>query len=224
MKTSDASWSGRLRVIGDLERPDHWHLTADDNRAFIGEYTARAGFGHSRTNSLISNLKKPPSTRGTPQWYYKGEAIREVGWTIANNLTAEALASSTFVPIPPSKPPTALDYDDRMIQVARAIGRVDVREVLFTHSERGALHASNDQRDMLALRQSISIRMELTNPIPTQVILLDDMLTTGCSFKACKSILAAIWPTAPFYGIFVARRVIDRPPIEDVFGAITFPK
>ncbi len=58
MPTSDASWSGRLRLIGDLERPDHHHLEAGDQCAFFGEYTPGEGWKHSSTNNLILNLKK----------------------------------------------------------------------------------------------------------------------------------------------------------------------
>jgi hypothetical protein len=68
MTTFDGSWSGRLRKVSDLERPDHWYLTAKDDCVFFGEYTARGGYGHSSTNQLIHNLKKKPELVGTPQY------------------------------------------------------------------------------------------------------------------------------------------------------------
>jgi predicted amidophosphoribosyltransferase len=52
------------------------------------------------------------------------------------------------------------------------------------------------------------------NP-PKQVILLDDVLTTGCSFIVCKAIIAEAWPAADIFGLFVARRVIDRSSLFD---------
>ncbi|CDZ68367.1 Hypothetical protein, partial CDS, partial [Neorhizobium galegae bv. orientalis] len=75
MTTSDASWSARLRVVGDLERPDHFYLDDGDTCAYFGTYRPRAGFAHSYTNQIISNLKKSPSVRNTGQWQYKQRAI-----------------------------------------------------------------------------------------------------------------------------------------------------
>lgn len=220
--TSDASWTGKLRVIGDLERPDHWHLTANDSCAFIGEYTARAGYGHSVTNGVISNLKKKPSTKGTPQWRYKEQAIRDIGHVISRNLTPEAKATATFVPIPPSKSPSSPDFDDRMVRVAKEIGDIDLREVLFTRTERVAMHSNDTHRDPKVLRESLGLRRELLQPQPTQVILIDDVLTTGCSFKVCQSLLKEVWPEATFFGLFVARRVIQRASVFEAVSDIDF--
>jgi predicted amidophosphoribosyltransferase len=96
-----------------------------------------------------------------------------------------------------------------MVQVARAIG-LEVREVLYTATERGAAHANQDHRDLTALRASLGVRRDLLANPPDDVILLDDVLTTGCSFKVCKAILSNEWPEARIVGLFVARRVPDR--------------
>jgi hypothetical protein len=211
MPTLDASWSGSLRVVGDLERPDHWYLTEEDSCYFFGEYTARAGYGHSSTNQLIHNLKKKPCLRATPQWKWKGVAIRDIGQAIARNLRPEALAQTTIIPIPPSKPPDHPDYDDRMAQVARSIGaNHEVREVIYTAVERDAAHTNQNHRDPDGLRASLAIRSDLTLNRPSQVLLLDDVLTTGCSFIVCKAMISEIWPGIAVFGLFVARRVIDR--------------
>jgi hypothetical protein len=144
MPTSDVSWSANLRIVGDLERPDHYYLTDKDTCAFFGEYTARAGFAHSLTNQIIHNLKKKPETRHTPQWKHKVRTIREVGEAIAANLDAQALGGdAAFVPIPPSKLIGSSGYDNRMTQVARAIGsNVDVREALYAVAEREPMHTN----------------------------------------------------------------------------------
>lgn len=212
MTTSDASWSHSLRQIGELERGDHWYLRDTDQCYFFGEYTAYAGFGHSQTNQLIVNLKKKPSLRDTPQWAYKTEAIRRVASSIAANIKPELLGGVTFVPIPPSKPQTSPDYDDRMAQVARSIGPAcDVRELLFTQVEREAFHTSSSRRDPCELRQTLGLRTEeFGAPTPSIIMLLDDVLTTGCSYVTCRDILAEVFPNASIFGLFVARRVVDR--------------
>lgn len=207
MTTSDDSWSGKLRLIGDLERPDHTFLTAEDTCWFFGEYTPRAGYAHSQTNGLINNLKKPINTRGTPQWKYKERAIATVATAIRRNLNAGSHA--TIVPIPPSKLPDAPDYDARMVQVARSIGQgVEVRDMLVAVAEREARHTIQGRRDPEELRKSLGFHPSgQRDPAPSRVILLDDVLTTGCSFSVCKAMIHELWPDAAVYGLFVARRV-----------------
>jgi hypothetical protein len=211
MTTFDESWSGRLRKVGELERPDHWFLTDQDDCVFFGEYTARAGYGHSSTNQLIHNLKKKPELAGTPQYVWKGRAIETIGRAIRLNLRAEALPQIAVVPIPPSKPIGAPGHDDRMVRVARAIGAdVDVREALVTAQPREAAHILQNHRDPDALRGTLAlVPGKLARP-PALTILLDDVLTTGCSFKVCKALLGEAWPETSFLGLFAARRVIDR--------------
>jgi hypothetical protein len=212
MPTSDESWSPKLRTVGDLERRDHSYLTDTDKCAFFGEYTRGRGFGYSRTNNLVSNLKKSPDRRNTPEWKYKLQAIKEAGEAFAANINPQALGCTAFVPIPPSKPTSSPLYDDRIAQVARAISsNVDVREVLHTLADREPAHLTSNARDPVALRATIGIKNELLKPAPRYVVLLDDLLTTGCSFKVCKEILAKVWPTGDISGIFVARRVIPCP-------------
>jgi len=178
---------------------------------FFGEYTARAGYGHSSTNQLIHNLKKKPELRGTPQWRWKEAAIADAGRAIARNVRADVLARTAIVPIPPSKTPQHPDYDDRMARVARAVGpQVDVRDALYTAVERDPAHVGQNHRDPIALRATLALRPDLLANPPGHVLLLDDVLTTGCSFTVCKAMLAEVWPDTRIIGLFVARRVVER--------------
>ncbi|NTF00128.1 hypothetical protein [Agrobacterium tumefaciens] len=212
MTTLDASWSARLRVVGDLERGDHYYLNGDDTCAYFGTYTSRAGFSHSYTNQIISNLKKSPSVRNTAQWQYKQRAISQVGAAIARNLNADSWQKTIFVPIPPSKRRDSPDYDDRMLRVAQEMGNnADIRELLYTAVEREARHTNTDRRDQDALRASLAVDTRFAANPKAQVVLLDDVLTTGCSFRVCREMIAEIWPNASIFGIFVARRVPPNP-------------
>ncbi|MHB8287377.1 MAG: hypothetical protein ACYDD1_22240, partial [Caulobacteraceae bacterium] len=208
MTIFDESWSGKPRLIGDLERPDHRYLTHDDACYFFGEYTAGGGYGHSSTNQLILNLKKSPELKATTQWKHKIKAIEEVAGVIAANFTPGALERVTFVPIPPSKVRADPEYDDRMIAVAKAIGpQVDVREFLVANRSRQPRHSSSNSRDPDELRQILDVR--LSGKRPDQIVIIDDMLTTGCSFKVCKEKIGSALPDVPVFGLFVARRAID---------------
>jgi predicted amidophosphoribosyltransferase len=208
MPTLDASWSAQFRKISELERPDHFYLSETDNCLFLGEYTARAGYQRSYANQLILNLKKSPLTRGTDQWKYKGMAIREVAQTIQGAIRPERLPNLTFVPIPSSKSSDHAEYDDRMQQICRLISPTgDVRELLYTAQSRDARHNDNAARDPVGLRATLAVQQNLLDPPPRQIVLVDDVITTGCSFKVCREMLSDALPGVPITGLFVARRV-----------------
>lgn len=82
MTMSQSDWSAKPRLIGDLERGDHYHLEVDDRCYFFGEYTSRVGFNHGETNQLISNLQKPVARRGQRDYRYKLDAISRIAATI----------------------------------------------------------------------------------------------------------------------------------------------
>ncbi|AJR26919.1 MULTISPECIES: phosphoribosyltransferase [unclassified Sphingobium] len=208
MTKSDDSWSGKPRKITELERGDHHHLTEGDECYFVGEYTPRAGFAHSATNQLISNLKKKPSTRGTFQWKYKVQAIGDAAAALASSLNPASLGSCVFVPIPPSKLPDDAEYDDRMAKVCRAIHpTANVLELVTLAQARDAAHENDDTRDPDALRAKLRLAVSMLETLPPIVFLVDDMLTTGCSFRACKDLILEHAPESRVIGFFISRRV-----------------
>jgi hypothetical protein len=209
MATSDASWSSSFRKIGDLERSDHWHLTEADNCFFLGEYTSRGGYSHSQSNQLIHNLKKSPLTRGTAQWRHKERAIGDIARVMKAGIKPESIQSSTFIPIPTSKSVDHPEYDDRLMQIARLIAPGgDVRDLIYTVATRNALHVDGGRRDLDALRQSLAINQTALAPPPQHIFLLDDVITTGCSFRVCSDLLRETFPNIGIVGLFVARRII----------------
>lgn len=213
MPTSDASWSGRLRLIGDLERPDHHHLEAGDQCAFFGEYTPGEGWKHSSTNNLILNLKNVPrTTRNTAQWPHKLAAIRDAAAAIRANLDPQRAATTLLVPIPSSKTAVHPDYDPRMLHVAESAGApFCCAELLRTVIDRAALHGAAERRDPEALATTMACEAHLLAPGIERIILIDDMITTGCSFRACRNIIADQWPSMPVFGLFISRRVLPNP-------------
>lgn len=223
MTKFDESWSGKARRIGTLERGDHFRLTEEDRSFFFGEYTARAGFAHSSTNGLISNLKKKPSTKGTAQWSYKLLAIQEVAAVIKESMTPANLASVCFVPMPPSKTKDHPEYDDRMENVAAATGASDVRPILYSVFDREARHETTEPRDPDELRVQLQLNPTLIYPVPTNVILLDDMVTTGCGLIVAKEKLRTVWPDAKIVGLFVARRVLPKPDLSAFADPVIAP-
>ena len=132
--SSGSTFPQRLTEIDDLTRPDHSYLELSDRCYFLGEYTARKGFSFSATNHLIHNFKKPMDRRGRPEWPYKEQAIQNAATALRAAFLPEGLSVLTLVPIPPSKAKTDPLYDDRMVQMLRAIRPVpplDIRELVI---------------------------------------------------------------------------------------------
>lgn len=135
----------RLKQIDETTRGDHSFISADDECYYFGDYTAGKGWAFSPMNQLIMNLKKDVSLRGTRQWDYKEQAIRQVGVAFRGVFNPQALPSMTFVPVPPSKAKNDPEYDDRMLRVLQQMAqadRLDIRELVLQAKE----HASCTQK------------------------------------------------------------------------------
>jgi hypothetical protein len=197
-----------------LDNQDHYYLDRDDQCYFIGEYTARRGYKFSGTNQLISNLKKSPQFRGTNQWYWKEQAIVQAGRLLRTVLTVgqneDLLRETTLVPVPPSKAQGDPLYDDRMLRVLGELSRgldLDVRELVLQRRSTPAAHERDDRPTPEELAANYYINDECREPVPTNVVICDDLLTSGSHFKAMQSILGDAFPNLPIAGVFIARRV-----------------
>jgi hypothetical protein len=197
----------RIVKIDELTLPDHHYLDAQDICYYAGEYTAGEGHAYSDTNQLIHNFKKTVDKRGTPQWQYKEHAIVQAANIFRAAIKADARV--TFVPIPPSKAKSDPLYDDRMMRMLQRVcdGRpADIRELVVQTRSSDAAHLSRARPkpdDLLALYE---LDERLAEPAPSTIFVVDDVLTTGCHFKAVKRMLQRRFPDAVIVGFFIARR------------------
>ena len=199
------------QITGDM-LADHSHLDANDQCYYFGEYTARASFSHSQTNQIISNFKKSVDRKGLPEWRYKIQAIQQIANIL--NGALNPMPTVLFVPIPPSKAKDHPLYDDRMVQVLKKLNPGWMsgcyRELVVQVNSTDASHLSDAKRDVQRLIQNYRIDQNLVQPTPETIIIIDDVLTTGCHYKAAKHHLEAVYPQAEIYGLFVARRKIEE--------------
>ena len=167
--TSNASFPNRLLKVDDLVRSDHYYLSDDDVCYYIGEYTARAGFRYSPTNQLISNFKKKPHFKGTPQWRYKTEAIQQVATKFRDAVGVPQLRALTFIPVPPSKAKNDPEYDDRLPQMLKATHptlQLDVREIVVQDVSTLEVHLGADRPTPDEIRNRYRVDDSLAKPVP----------------------------------------------------------
>lgn len=194
------------------QKQQHYYIEQDDVCFYLGEYTARAGFSHSETNQLILNFKKKLDRIDTPEWKYKIEAINKVVLLI--NEATIPQSDTLFVPVPPSKSKDDNLYDDRLIQV---LGRLKsgwmgngYRELVVQNTSAEPSHSTDNKREVGKLASNYVIDDTLLEPDPKRIIIFDDVLTTGCHYKAVQQTLRTVYPDATYYGMFLARRKIDE--------------
>jgi hypothetical protein len=220
MTSANASFPRLFTEIDELSRPDHNHLTVEDKCFFLGEYASRMGWKHSATNNLIQNFKKPMNRRDTDQWRYKSINISKAAEAMRAAL-ANSMSGVTFVPVPPSKIKGDPDYDDRMLQMLRQIGpNIDIREIVTQTQNRDAAHGSEDRRDPDNVVALYAIDEALCNPEPNIILICDDLMVTGCQYRAMRTKLGLRFPSAQFFGVFLARRVPQKVDTDLLFGQV----
>lgn len=196
-------------------------LDADDACWYIGEYTANGGFQASETNQSIFNLKKKPTVPAS-QLQWKIRAIEEWGDRLARHLNLhEAARAVTFVPAPCSKPANHREYDDRMLRVLQRLAThesgLDIRPILITSIARQAQHES-ERISVADLRQSMGIdQSQLRKPLRETIVVVDDVITQGGTFKAMQSILMKLPRVKQVVGVFLAKTVWPQPDYNEIF-------
>ena len=187
--------------------PEHKDL----NLIYGRIYTVEEGYQFSETNQQISNLKIKPSETQRLRW--KRVAINKFATELIALLRTNIPAnrSMALIPIPPSKTPTHPEYDDRLLQVARAVAAslANVRcwPVLECVVDRESLHAGNARRTTDEVYRSIGINEGVFAGRNDDEILclLDDVLTSGASFSAARNKLLERLPGKKISGLFWAK-------------------
>lgn len=212
-----------------LTRIDNDSMTYfDDNDEcyHYGEYTSGGGFSASETNSKILNLKiKPNSAQG--RIYYKNAAIEYWGKIVAASLNLPGfVASTTFVPMPCSKPVGHEEYDDRMYRVLQVLLRhqpgLDIRQLLIQRVARNNQHHGGRLRPA-ELLETMGVDDALAYNLKPNVIIIDDVVTMGASYNAAKTLISRIPGVQNVFGLFLAKTVWPRSELDVLLDALIDP-
>lgn len=203
-----------MMKIDELIRDDHFYLNENDHCFYMGEYTPRKGATYSKTNQLILNFKKSLEKKGRPEYAYKGRAIEQIAGLIRSQKFD--LDKVTFIPVPPSKNKNDPLYDDRLIRVLESYnksagGMVDYREIITQTESTEAFHDAEQRPKPDDLMDIYRVDVGKCKDVKESIIIFDDMITSGCHFRACKDLLAPIFPGKEIFGVFVARRLVISP-------------
>lgn len=200
----------KILKIDELTINDHCFLTLGEDQCwYLFNYTAHEGFTYSVPNSLISNLKKPVDQKNLPHYAHKLKAIR----TVAGYFSKINFSKFTIVPIPPSKNKADPLYDDRMLQIIQQAfqqdNNVDVRELVLQKNSKIASHISKIRPTIKELQDNLLIDSKLSVNLKDNILLVDDVLTTGAHFIAIKRLLKKEFPEITVKGLFICRRALE---------------
>ena len=200
----------RFTRIDDTNSEDHSEYRDGETWIFIREKTSRRDYSFSDTNNLVSNLKKPVNSSAAILGY-KNHAIATCAAALREALNDKWLNFGTLVPIPPSKSPLDPLYDNRMERVCRQIrpDNIDVRNLVIQNQSMQASHErpSGSRISVEDLVDSYSIDENRSDPQPTHIGIVDDMLTVGTHYRAMETVLSERFPEAHLFGVFIARRI-----------------
>ena len=183
-----ALWK-RLDVSQDVPA----FILQEDEVYYAREYISKGGYKASEANQLIMNLKKPVNRRGQRDWYYKEQAIDR----FARELAAALKDGTVIAAIPSSKCRTDPEYDSRLVDTLSAAKRYKpsliVEQPIVVNATSVAVHAGGSRRpDEI---YSNLVWNGFSHEVH-QVLLVDDVLTTGSHFRACKRIILEHCPAA----------------------------
>ena len=158
---------------------------------------------YTPATSMILNLKKK---HGDKYYYYRNQALLEASTLIRDFLKeSKNLKDLTFVPIPDSMCVYDYDRDSRMAEVMEHCNLdLDIQKILCFKSDSGKIHLSSSRRDAVSIKNNLSIHLPRLRLCKTKIVLLDDVLTTGAHFSACKSLILEHRPEVEVFGLMLA--------------------
>lgn len=192
--------------IDELLLSDHPFLTPNDECYYFMEY--RTGIW-DKVGSIIRNFKKSPAQKSEPHYRYKIIEIKNMASIFRQ---AIPITNDTIlVPIPPSKRRDHPEYDDRVLRMLKIFcgqdANADIRDIFSAKHNLLSSHASPIRPTPAQLSANLELNLLLCVDKKPNIILIDDVITAGTHFTACKSLLQEQFPHSNITGVFIARRV-----------------
>ncbi len=206
--------------VGTLDNPPS-QLRAEDVCYYSREYVSKGRYDASQGNQLISNLKIPASAKGTKRWDHKIVAVNR----FALELSSLLIDGANLMFIPSSKTKRSNDYDPRWDMLKSRMvcyhqeKRFKFHEPFRLRSDCQASHQGG-RRSPKSVEESIAFDGFESGQVPTQIVIVDDVITSGSHFRALSNILIENCPGMLVYGVFWTRTVQPEFDARAVFAGL----
>lgn len=188
--------------------PSQLNLTVDECW-YAREYKSGGGYAASAGNNLISNFKKPVSYCANANvWGHKVSAAKQFALEVSQLFGGNSFALAI---IPQSKAKTDPLYDPRFDDFLRELVRlapnVVVEEpITITHSVSSS-STQGGSRSISQIQAHYNWAGFRGNVLPSILIVIDDVITSGGHFKAYKSFVHQHHPEVRVVGLFWAMTI-----------------
>ena len=189
-------------------------LLGEEDLCYYYLVRTSGGFSASVANNRIDNFKKDPKDWGArPEvMAYKNAQIQSFAEDICSLLSRrdfenllQKIDNTALVPIPTHRPKSHPHHDGRLAALCEAVAnrnrltRVEdafdmKRTVVPSHG--GGIRDVGLLKDLMVFE---GFRQE-----PGLVILVDDVLTKGTHYIACRDLIREMYPEMPIIGLFLA--------------------
>ncbi len=203
------------RFEHDSYYPPHFDKEAINNSVYAREHITE-GYNVSDTNQLIFNFKKAPDRKGKTEWQYKIKAAKQFSIEL-HGLLSHSNKKSQFVimTVPVSKLRGNEKHDSRFDMMIEELKKEEandqdcqktylIEEPIILKENMKSSSSEGGLRDVNEIYRYYQWR-GFTNSVPDSIILIDDVVTTGSHFMACKKLLREHCPNLNIYGVFWAR-------------------
>ncbi len=206
-----------------------------NNSVYAREYITE-GYTISETNQLIFNFKKAPDKQGKSEWQYKIKAAKQFSIDL-HGLLSHSNKKSQFIimTVPVSKLRGSEKYDPRFDMMLDELIKINAQD----HHARKTYIIETPivlkENIKSASREKGSRKVDeicryyewqgFTNKVPDSIILVDDVVTTGGHFMACKKFIYKKFPEMKIYGVFWSRTISkDEQVDQDAIKALEIKK
>ena len=193
-----------IKVDKVLEHRPYW-IDVDNDLVFYMHEKLKGGYELSPVNQKIVNFKHKREKFGTGCWKHKIAACQEFAEDLAT-LDSDVVITA----IPTSKHLDDPDFDPRFKMLFNKlrplVSHFQIIENLIVRTETvQALHAENSSthRNPDTIIQKLHIADNAPSELD-ELVLVDDVLTSGANFKACERLLKQHYPNIRVYGLFWA--------------------
>ena len=190
-------------------------LDLDEDKCFYArDYIPRTGYEGSHCNQLIHNFKKDASKKNTQEWPHKISAIKQFALELAPPIV-ELPTGWGVSYVPTSKHKDDPNYDSRYemlhSELLRLNSNIDFFETCYSIKSIKSSHTGGS-RAVHILQANMEVR-QLRKGIKG-VLLIDDVISSGSHYIACKNLLLGQYPSLEMAGIFWAKTTRPAPEFD----------
>jgi hypothetical protein len=160
-------------------------------------------------NAAVQNLKKKPTEKGKKDYRFKVKEIESFANKIIE-IPVKDKEKTVFCSMPTSKPRSNIEFDSRLDDIVKAIGKRGFRtENNFDTKEKSEpSHQIGGTRDPEQIKANTKFT-RFREPEPSTIILVDDVVTSGAHYKACSELIKDNYPKARVVGLFLAKTLSE---------------